>query len=258
MRTMTSICIFAILIITMSCSDSSTSFNTKFSNLPTHNSNLPKFSGGPLLYIPCNGNANDESGHNNNGTVSGATLVPDRLGVPNSAYSFDGLYNHIQIPDLIPDTIAAFTIAAWAKPTNINGIRKCVYLGARTGEAFLRIKNSRYSLGANLTNGTLAEVYTTSLAVPDSFVHIAGVYRRGVGMEIWLNGVLSGQIKIPFSRLISGFSTHDSSIGSYAPAWIDWARQQGTYPWQGVIDQIRIYSRPLTGNEILALYNAGQ
>jgi hypothetical protein len=211
-----------------------------------------------LLYYPFNGNANDESGHGHHGIVSGATLAPDRAGTPNRAYAFDGLYNHIQMPDLIPDTIAAFTITAWAKANNITGIRKCVYLGARTGEAFLRIKNSRYSFGANLATGTLAEVYTASTAVANSFVHIVGVYRRGVGMEIWLDGTLSGQISIPFSRLISGFNTHDGSVGSYAPAWIDWARQQGTYPWQGVIDQVRVYSQALSQTEIQSLYNSGQ
>ena len=211
-----------------------------------------------LLYYPFNGNANDESGHGNNGTVSGAVLAPDRLGAPNRAYGFDGLYDHIQIPDIIPDTIATFTLSAWAKPTDITGIRKCVYLGARTGEAFLRIKNSRYSFGANLANGILAEVYSTPTATNNTFVHFVGVYRRGVSMEIWLNGVLSGQISIPFSRLISGYSTHDGSVGSYAPAWIDWARLQGTLPWQGVIDQVRVYSRALGQNEILALYNSGQ
>ena len=211
-----------------------------------------------LLYLPFNGNANDESGWNHNGTVSGATLVPDRLGNANSAYSFDGLYNYIQIPDLIPDPISAFSMPAWAKATNTTGTRMCVYLGARSGEAFLRIKNSHYSMGANLANGILADVYAAPPAANNTFVHIVGVYRRGVGMEIWLNGTLSGQITIPFTRLLSGFSTHDGAIGSYAPAWIDWAREQGTYPWQGVIDQARVYSRALSQTEIIGLYNSGQ
>jgi len=36
------------------------------------------------------GDANDESGYDNNGTVYGATLTTDRFGEPESAYSFDG------------------------------------------------------------------------------------------------------------------------------------------------------------------------
>ena len=46
-----------------------------------------------------NGNANDESGNGNNGTVNGPTLTNDRFGNPNSAYDFDGSTgNHIEIP----------------------------------------------------------------------------------------------------------------------------------------------------------------
>lgn len=39
-------------------------------------------------WYPFNGNANDESGHNLNGSVNGAKLTTDRFGKTNSAYSF--------------------------------------------------------------------------------------------------------------------------------------------------------------------------
>ena len=45
---------------------------------------------GQVAYYPFNGNANDESGHGFNGTVTGATLTADRFGNQNRAYSFDG------------------------------------------------------------------------------------------------------------------------------------------------------------------------
>lgn len=44
---------------------------------------------GLVGYWPFNGNANDESGNGNNGTVNGATLSSDRNGNANSAYYFD-------------------------------------------------------------------------------------------------------------------------------------------------------------------------
>ena len=43
---------------------------------------------GLVGWWPFNGNANDESGNGNNGTVNGATLSTDRNGYVNSAYSF--------------------------------------------------------------------------------------------------------------------------------------------------------------------------
>ena len=45
---------------------------------------------GLVAYYPFNGNANDESGNGNNGTVNGATLTTDRFGNTNKAYSFNG------------------------------------------------------------------------------------------------------------------------------------------------------------------------
>lgn len=43
---------------------------------------------GLVGWWPFNGNANDESGNGNNGTVNGATLTQDRFGDANGAYSF--------------------------------------------------------------------------------------------------------------------------------------------------------------------------
>jgi gliding motility-associated-like protein len=45
---------------------------------------------GLALYLPFNGNANDASGNNYHGTVTGATLTNDAFGNPNSAYHFNG------------------------------------------------------------------------------------------------------------------------------------------------------------------------
>ena len=50
------------------------------SNIPTN---------GLVGYWPFNGNPNDESGNGNNGTNNGATLATDRLGNLNSSYYFD-------------------------------------------------------------------------------------------------------------------------------------------------------------------------
>jgi hypothetical protein len=55
---------------------------------------------GLVGFWPFNGNANDESGNGNNGTVNGATLTTDRFGVANRAYSFDGVDDFISINPL--------------------------------------------------------------------------------------------------------------------------------------------------------------
>ena len=52
---------------------------------------------GLVGYYPFNGNANDESGNRNNGSVIGASLTSDRNGNPNSAYFFNGRSDYISI-----------------------------------------------------------------------------------------------------------------------------------------------------------------
>ncbi|MBU4445745.1 hypothetical protein KJ656_11790, partial [bacterium] len=52
---------------------------------------------GIVAYYPFNGNANDESGNDNHGTVNSATLTTDRFGNENSAYYFDGEDDYIRI-----------------------------------------------------------------------------------------------------------------------------------------------------------------
>ena len=54
--------------------------------------------GGLAAHYTFDGNSNDVSGNNNNGTVNGATLVADRFGNANSAYKFDGTSDHITVP----------------------------------------------------------------------------------------------------------------------------------------------------------------
>ena len=56
------------------------------------NAQVPNYvpSNGLVGWWPFNGNANDESGNRNNGTVNGATLTSDRSGNANMAYYFSG------------------------------------------------------------------------------------------------------------------------------------------------------------------------
>ena len=69
---------------------------------------------GLVGYWPFNGNANDESGNGNNGTVNGATLTTDRFGVANKAYNFDGIDDFIDfVNSSVPTGVSSRTISLW-------------------------------------------------------------------------------------------------------------------------------------------------
>lgn len=71
---------------------------------------------GLVAYYPFNGNANDESGNLNNGTVFGATSTADRFGNANRAYFFDGVNDYIRAPHSSSlDITGPITISSWIK-----------------------------------------------------------------------------------------------------------------------------------------------
>lgn len=70
---------------------------------------------GLVAHYPFNGNANDASGYGNHGTVYGATLTADRFGNLNSAYSFNGIDNYIEVPNSDSLNPGAVTVSAWCK-----------------------------------------------------------------------------------------------------------------------------------------------
>lgn len=77
---------------------------------------------GLVGWWPFNGNANDESGNNNNGSSNGAVLTTDRFGTSNSAYYFDGINDYITVPNSTSLSIAGnISVCAWIKTRGFNG-----------------------------------------------------------------------------------------------------------------------------------------
>ncbi|MFC1853526.1 hypothetical protein ACFL27_25325, partial [candidate division CSSED10-310 bacterium] len=74
---------------------------------------------GLVAYYPFNGNADDESGTGNHGTVNGAVLATDRFDQPDSAYSFDGLNDYISIPHHATLNVSNSTFSAWVKSNDM-------------------------------------------------------------------------------------------------------------------------------------------
>ncbi len=75
-------------------------------------SSLKSLSSGLIAFYLFNGNANDYSGNNLNGIISGATLTTNRYNTNNSAYYFDGKSN-IEIKNSNQLNPSDITISVW-------------------------------------------------------------------------------------------------------------------------------------------------
>jgi hypothetical protein len=220
-------------------------------------------SDGLVAYYPFNGNANDESGNGNNGTVNGATLTTDRFGKTNSAYSFNGTDNEISLSNLPP--IENYSVVMWFKkgvalnyPTNgeadlfgtqlasNNTNFKFGFHGAWKDSLLVQIAAG----GTTIYDNSFKVVYTEN-KILDTNWHQAVVIRAAASVNVYLDGVQQS-MSPPWERgNPSGMITTNAvtKIGTVGGV-------EGEH-FNGAIDDVRIYKRALSESEIQQLYQGG-
>lgn len=206
-----------------------------------------------VAYYPFNGNANDESGNGNHGSVNGATLTTDRFGNVNSAYNFDGSSSIISIAN--SNSLNAYagqniTINIWIKTSvqsggcpisKYNSYSNPGGYSINWGSAYKAGFGGRDKLGYRFSG-------TTNNTVNDGSWHMLTGIRNGSVWSIWMDGQMHASIDA--GNTTSMDNTSLLILG---------AANDGTYPlssyYSGTLDDIRIYKRALNATEIQTLYN---
>lgn len=95
---------------------------------------LPSYvpTNGLVGYWPFNGDADDESGNNNNGIVYGPALSSDRFNSPNSAYLFNGGTDLIATSTQ-QSTTNTYTVSFWTQVDSIYPAWLIVHGGNQAG-----------------------------------------------------------------------------------------------------------------------------
>jgi hypothetical protein len=190
-------------------------------------------------------NALDMVGTNNGTLVNGTTYAPGKV---TQALSFDGMDDYVSIPNgIIPHTARNFTVDVWVYAESINGSGEnhIVYSGpSGGGEYYLANRNGNFEFAIYTDSGWYRVGVAGETGV---WKHLTGL-RRGTQIEIWVDGVLRNSLAVPDSDLVTGPNVH-SSIGSY---------NRGQYGfWDGLIDEVAIFSRALSPEEIATISAAG-
>ncbi len=217
--------------------------------------NLPSYvpANGLVGWWPFNGNANDESGNNNNGTVNGPQLTENRFGNPNSAYLFSGSQT-INIPSKAELNLSHnYAISLWYYPTEVlNPAVDIMIKGSTdfTGRPYyLRHHGpNNASQGFAFRHATgefpaaLSIEVNSSLPAQNNWHHIIISIRDSL-TTLYVNGIPKDTV------LFTGFqgiiNNENLKIGG------------GYYQFNGKIDDIAFWNRPLTSQEINNLYQGG-
>lgn len=190
---------------------------------------------GLVAHYKFNGDAQDSSGNGNHGTVYGATLVPDRFGQANGAYSFDGKDDYIEVEhkSFIKEDRMEISVAAWMKSMGNPGTAIAVF-----ANDFL-IYESPDKLGFSISTPSTKTVFKDISY--NQWVHFVGTY-DGTKIKIYINGAAD-----------PAFEEHQgaiSNLGRNLNFGRDLIKPSEPRYWRGIIDDFRIYDRVLTAEEI--------
>lgn len=184
------------------------------------------------------GNANDSSGKGHNGIVSGATLTTDRFGSPNSAYDFSTGF--IKIPHHSDFNLANnFSICFWLYAYSFSNYARFMHKNNAYGTLRHTTDQIRFQNGANPTYAILS--YSIPLTEWVFFV----IVKEGSSIKFYKNAATPAIGTDPSGDC--PMSTYDIYFG------ID---EDGiSYPFNGKLDDIRIFNKVLISEEITQLYN---
>jgi hypothetical protein len=216
--------------------------------------NIPSYvpTNGLVGWWPFNGNANDESGNGNIVVLQGnASLAIDRYSVANSSYLGD-LNSGADITSLsnFPFGNSERTISLWFQSSipYPGGVRTLFAYGDNNSGGRFGLYMDGTSIGVEHMNGARRCAYT-----PDGIWHNFTVTYPSSGMGtndimLYFDGLLQSSSNL---NPVSSLNTANSNIHcigtlGFSPGWL--------YAFSGKIDDIAIYSRALTQEEITALY----
>jgi hypothetical protein len=223
-----------------------------FAQIPTY---VP--ANGLVGWWPFNGNANDESGNGNHGTVNGATLTQDRFGNANLAYGFDGVDDWIEVQNSAQVTlIGNLTLSAWVNTNGTNGQNYQTIISKR--ETYW---TSEYAMALSYHNGI---IHDTKLMTSRS--NGQGIQEQAwtnntytaLNWEFWTIAYSSGQVYL-YKNGILDHSQPFTLIPSQQLCPLLFGRNtlvDNSEQFFGSLDDIGIWNRALTACEIQDLYHA--
>jgi len=184
------------------------------------------------------GNAQDESGNGNHGTIYGANLTTDRFGNENAAYHFSSGQkiqiendNNFNMPD-------GFTLSTWIKPDQFPQYSFVLSKAQPNRDFVIGLWYKR---------------------IEAHFAH-GGTYYRVSGPELELNKwthVAASWGDYRWKLYVDGHVVAEVVNLTAEPLWTGSQLQIGnlvsSYPFMGTIDDLSIYNRVLSNDEVLEL-----
>jgi hypothetical protein len=201
---------------------------------------------GLIAYYPFDQGSGQDAAGVNDGTVVGATETSDPWGREARALSFDG-NDYVQMANPLPD-LGSVTISVWARVTEWSANEQTIMVeGDTTPGADLMLQ---FKIGGALYFPTKA---ANNLLVPtnpvplNTWCHIVGTADGGtLSKRLYVNGSLVGTTNMLGSACVGNH--YRLQVGRLFDGSLS------TDYYIGQLDELRIYNRALSSNEVRQLY----
>jgi hypothetical protein len=207
---------------------------------------------GIVGWWPGDGNANDVIGTNNGTLQNGATFGAGKVG---QAFRFDGVSNYVAVPNSPALQPAQITVTAWFATTNLPSYRYIVSKSLSPSSSSYGLYSSSGGHGMLFYITIGSSIYfspSVGSQIEDGQFHsIAGSF-DGATVRLFVDGAEVGTGTPASGSIAYGTSYHngDLLIGDASPEFANDSQ------WPGLIDEVAIFSRALSTNEIAAIYAA--
>ena len=201
---------------------------------------------GMVAYYPFDGNAEDKSTNQNHCSVQGATMGEDRFGRSNCAYYFDGtsgcIFNDSPV-GLDFRRSNEVTFSAWFKFFKRN--KSHGILGLNHKAYRMMMMNNGAMMNPLINAGNYSDHTVRGVNLEhNTWYHYCMTIRGGKQAIVYINGE-------PIYHVNSGLS---SRLPDGTKLQIGAVEDKRHSPLSGAIDEVRIYNRALTKDEIQQLY----
>jgi hypothetical protein len=247
-----------------------TDLQNQINESENNNSELPGFilAESLIAYYPLNGNANDVSGNELHGEVNGALPSFDRYGNINSSFLFTDNQD-ITIPSTEEKNLYPLTISLWYRPNtyptggNTNIFSKYV-ADAWNGFQILYGDNTNVPNDGNTENngfGTQSWYATNQANRVIGYYGSPGFLQSNLTINTWYHYVLvidsnGGKIYVDGQLVSSDIWDGNPGESTNNYLWkIGGTYGGGGFWYNGKIDDIGIWERAFSQEEVLSLYN---
>ncbi len=198
----------------------------------------PDITKGLISYFNFDDNLKDQQSYSNDGVFSGSAIayIPGKYG---KALLFNGINQFVNFKSNAPIISNQISVSYWVN-SNDPGLKYPIYFQQQNGGSFgFAIKDKLIGFFLALPG---FDGYFDSSFQMNSWYHIVGVY-DGTSIKFYLNGTFKGSILYTGNTQFTGFDDF-LQIG-----------YDLDFYWKGSIDELRIYNRALTQEEVTQLYN---